>query len=119
MANMPSGPSHWIIKKREADKWKGLVAKAICAAGPSPVHLPVERAKLKLTRYSSVEPDWDGMVAGFKHVIDGLVRAGVITNDRVSNIGQPHYAWEYAKPKQGRIRVEVLIESPEQGEMNV
>lgn len=116
MTNPSGRPQHWAIKKKEADKWKGLVAQAIHAAGPSPIRLPVQTAKLKLTRFSSVQPDSDGLVSGFKHVVDGLVRAGVLTNDKYKNVGMPQYLWEYAKPKAGRIRVEVFVENPAQEE---
>lgn len=119
MTNMPSGPSHWIIKKKEADKWKGLVVQAVRAAGSPPILLPVETAKLRLTRCSTVRPDTDGLVSGFKHVIDGLVLAGVITNDRFQNIGFPEYLHEKAKQGQGKIRVEVFINEPTQGVLDV
>lgn len=68
---------------------------------------PLPRARLTLTRFSSVEPDSDGLVSSFKHVIDGLVECGVLVNDRFSNIGMPDYRWSKVKPKQGAIHVVV------------
>lgn len=109
MTNPSGRPTHWAIKAKEARKWKGLVADAVRAAGPSPVPLPLKRAKLKLTRFSSVSPDADGLVSGFKHVVDGLVVAGVLVNDKYENIGFPEFSWEPAKQKQGRIRIVLSV----------
>lgn len=80
------------------------VSKIIGAKKPA---TPLERARLVLTRFSSVAPDPDGLVSGFKHVIDGLVQCGVLSNDRYDNIGMPDYRWQKVPPKAGRIRVEV------------
>jgi hypothetical protein len=62
---------------------------------------------LTLTRGSSVQPDYDGLVSGFKHVIDGLVLAKVLINDDQETIGIPEYKWVKADPKEGFIRVTV------------
>lgn len=66
---------------------------------------PLKKAKLTLIRYSSVCPDSDGLVSGFKHIIDGLVIGRVLVNDKFENIGMPTYLWEKAAPRGGRIRV--------------
>lgn len=105
---------HWRGRHSEAKKWKRLVYSAAemfvitdkNAKGES-VRLPMSKANLTLTRCSSVEPDFDGLVISFKNVIDGLVEAGVIAGDKVSNIGQPKYEWIKAKPKMGKIKVRV------------
>ncbi len=68
---------------------------------------PLERAKLTLTRCSSREPDTDGLVSCFKHVVDGLVEAKVLADDRPSNIGIPDYRWEKCSNKLSRIKVQV------------
>lgn len=96
------GRSHWTVKAREAKKWKNLVA--VLASKPP---TPLTKAKLTLTRCSAVEPDFDGLVSSFKHVVDGLVDARVIVNDKQSVIGQPAYLWEKASPGKGKIKVRV------------
>lgn len=108
---------HWAVKAKEARKWKSAVLAAVMAAGKPPIRLPVEKARLRLTRFSSVSPDFDGCVSGFKACINGLVKAGVLMNDRMSNIGQPEYAHAFASPGKGYIRIEVFIDPPEQGEL--
>lgn len=99
------GRAHWAVKVKEAKKWKKLVWLMVRAAGAN--GLGLEQAKITLVRASSSEPDFDGLVSSFKHVIDGLVEAGVLKNDKPSVIGQPVYLWEKCAPRQGHIRVTV------------
>jgi hypothetical protein len=68
---------------------------------------PIKRAELQLTRFSSSEPDPDGLVSGFKYVVDGLVHLGILTNDKPQNIGFPYYAHEKCKRGQGKLHVVV------------
>lgn len=71
---------------------------------------PCHTARVKIVRFSSTEPDFDGLVSAGKPLLDGLVRAGVLEDDRTSVIGQPTYLWEQAAPKQGRVLVSVVGE---------
>ena len=96
--------NHWFIRKKEADKWKNLVALAL--AGQQPKRA-LAKASLVLTRCSSQPPDPDGLVSGFKHVIDGLVACGVLENDKYENIGFPVYLWEKVPNKQGKIKIKL------------
>lgn len=101
---------HWVMN-RETQKWKELAAHTARAKGLPP--RPLKRALLTLTRFSSSEPDGDGVVAGFKPIIDGLVVAGVLEDDKWSNTcGLAHYRWEKVKPKQGFLRVVVEEVAP-------
>lgn len=110
MTNPSGRKSHWAIKAQEAKKWKGLVFSSLPRLTGSNYKMfpPLPKARLVLTRYSSVSPDPDGLVSGFKHVIDGLVEAGVLVNDKFTNIGMPEYKWEKAPKGKGKIRVEVF-----------
>lgn len=107
----PSGAksTHWRVVKKERDFWKYHVAYA--ALGHRP-HAPLKKALLKLTRFSSVCPDPDNLVSGFKAVIDGLVTGRVLENDRWDNIGMPTYDWVKAPQKSGAIRIEVWDMQP-------
>lgn len=96
----------WKAKMAEARKWKLKVYEKIYELKAKPP-VPYEKVKLTLIRVSSIEPDYDGMVSGFKHIIDGLREAGVIANDKISNIGQPDYRHEKTGPKNGHIKVKV------------
>lgn len=104
MTNAKRRLAHWAQLQQEANKWKQTLMLYLVGKKPAS---PLERAKLTLIRGSSVEPDYDGLVSGFKHVIDGLVQAGILMNDKRENIGVPEYAWTYAKAKEGFIRVRV------------
>lgn len=96
--------AHWTKRHLHAKRWKRAVWLAVYLKLPN---APLKRAVLTLTRCSSRESDFDGCVSGFKHVIDGLVEAGVIENDRQENIGQPTYKQERAKPFHGSIKVKI------------
>lgn len=95
---------HWRKKHAHALKWKRAVWAKCWHLRPDE---PLVRAMLTLTRFSSREPDTDGLVSGFKHVVDGLVEAKVIADDRPSNIGIPNYRWEKVGNKSGKIKIEV------------
>lgn len=103
------GRKHWSVKVGEARRWKRAVFLAVRASAF--MGLPLNRAKVTLTRFSSAEPDFDGLVSSFKHVLDGLVESGVLRSDKQSVIGQPTYRWEKCPPKQGHIQV--IVESVE------
>lgn len=93
----------WPARAAEAKRWQDLVRRALLFCAKP--RRPLLKAKLTLTRYSSQCPDFDGLVSGFKHVIDGLRAAKVLANDKIDNIGQPAYRWVKAKPRQGKISV--------------
>ncbi len=97
------GRKHWAIKARETKDFHFLVADAVRDRKPT---LPLQKARLVLTRHSASEPDFDGLVSGFKHTIDGLVKAGVLINDKPTNIS-PTYRWQKAPSGKGFITVAV------------
>ncbi len=97
---------HWSSQYREAKKWKMSVKTAIVFHRLQPA-APFKKAKLTLIRCSSNCPDSDGLVSSFKHVVDGLVEAGVLVNDKFENIGMPDYQWEKCSPNKGKIRIVV------------
>lgn len=68
---------------------------------------PLEKAKLTLTRHSSRQPDFDGMVHSFKRIIDALVKCGILIDDNPDVIGSPTYKWAKAARGDGHIQVEV------------
>lgn len=98
---------HWRVRHKHSKRWRELIAWLSQSAIKSREGLPLERAKITLTRFSSIRPDYDGLVSGFKPIIDGLVDAGVIPNDTQDVIGKPDYRHEMTKPKQGKITIEV------------
>lgn len=97
---------HWGKLAREARMWKSQVlayVKFNRLAPPS----PLKSARLTLTRYSSSQPDEDGLEGSFKNVIDGLKEAQVIFDDAPKYIGKANCRWEKASPGKGKIRIQV------------
>jgi hypothetical protein len=112
--NAKRGFGHWAQYYRESVKWKKEIIPYLVSKKPPS---PLQKARLTLTRWSSVRPDHDGLVSSFKHVIDGLVDAGVLVNDKFENIGQPDYRWEKAPQGKGFITVVVQqVNSTQEGE---
>ena len=95
---------HWRKKQAEAKKWH-LIMYYHCLRKTPPS--PLLRARLVLTRHTSAQSDYDGLVSSWKYVIDGLVAAKILINDTPKVIGIPTYRWEKAPPKKGFITVEV------------
>lgn len=108
----------WQEHNRLAKLWKKKTTDAILEnLKVSQLALtPLTKAKLTMTRCSSFEPDYDGLVISFKHVLDALVMNKIIVNDKPSIIGAPVYTWEVAPPTRGKVRV--LVESVDE-ESNV
>ena len=98
--------NHWSDRAKEAKQWQTAVMAMVGSQRPPS---PLSLARLVLTRFSSVPPDPDGLVSGFKHIIDGLVHARVLKDDKWTNIGMPEYRWEKAPAKKGKVRVEVWL----------
>lgn len=94
----------WQTQHAHAKKWYLWVATVAVHFVPE---IPFKKAKLTLTRCSSKETDFDGLVSSFKAIIDSLVKLRIIEDDKMSNIGQPEYHWESAPQRKGKIRVKV------------
>jgi len=92
---------HWRTRAKEKKEIEALVA---VYARPRPKS-PLKRAQLFFTRFSSAEPDFTNLVASFKGIEDGLVKAGIIEDDCPAVVGHPSYDWEKARPKHGKVRV--------------
>lgn len=108
MTNYLAG-KQWFSKHKEAVIWRRLISEQIILLKIN--DLKLDKAHLTLTRHSSKAPDSDGLVSGFKPVIDALVRFGVIIDDNYKVIGMPTYLWEYRPRKQGGM-ITVRVEKP-------
>lgn len=100
MANSSGRSSHWRALHQEAKKWQQTVVFKVGIFKPA---IPLKRARLTLIRFSSMEPDYDGLVRGFKSIIDGFILAKVLENDRLSNTGAWNCHWERCPKDQGKI----------------
>lgn len=108
LGGVPDSPNRgsknsWQARHAHVKKWKNWVG--VRCLGHKPPS-PLERSILTLTRHSSVEPDPDNLAASFKPVIDGLREAGIIVNDRSSNVSI-FFRWSYCAPGEKKITVRV------------
>ena len=100
------GRAHWAVKVKYNKTWESKIFAAAFAKGLPLV--PLKKAIVLLTRVSSMEPDFDGLVSGMKVVLDSLIKCGVLEDDNPRVIGHPTYAWEKCKKGEGKIRIEVV-----------
>lgn len=104
--NTADGPSRWTRYRLKKD-WETRVKHAVLQSVGGWPHEPMARARVTITRASTREPDFDGLVQGGKFLLDGLVKANVLVDDRPSVIGQPSYLWEKAPRGMGAVKVRV------------
>lgn len=108
--NAHRSAGHWARKKHD-DQWK----EATRIISSKPADGPLSSFSLFLTRYSSNEPDYDGLVSSFKSIVDGLKEAGVIADDKLSNTGPWRCEWIKVPSTEGKIRV-VIVSNKLHGE---
>ena len=91
--------------------WENTIYDAVMVKRHPMPPKPLTHAKVTLTRRSARQPDYDGLVSGFKFIIDALVRNAILIDDNPSVIGTPEYKWEKAPPDGGsmKIRVEEIL----------
>ena len=109
MTNRTAG-KQWFSRHKERVKWQRLVEEQCVLTEIT--NLKLNSAVLTLIRHSSKAPDSDGLVSGFKPVIDSLVKCGVLVDDNYKIIGMPNYKWEYRPKKLGgmiTVRIEASI----------
>ena len=94
---------HWSTVMNEKKMWHRLVARACFTLYWD---APMEKAKILFIRRSTREPDYDGLTGSFKFVLDGLVKAGVLIDDKPSVVDVT-YKWEKSKRVDQGIFVQV------------
>ncbi|MCR9093442.1 MAG: hypothetical protein NXI30_04440 [bacterium] len=100
---------HWSTRGKKRKLWKRLVWAQVVGKKPP---APLSRARVTITRCSSVEPDPANLGEGAKFVLDGLVECGVLADDNRETIGMPELLWEPAPAKKGHVRVVVIEATP-------
>src|SRR5262245_14819798 len=101
--NTPATRRHWAAQAREARLWKLMVVAAVGRRRP---RQPLDRAHIRLTRHSAVEPDLENNAYAMKPLVDGLVRAGVLKDDG-PGYATREYLWERAPRGRGFLTIEV------------
>lgn len=103
MANV-WGRTHFHVRQKENARWYEFIH--FLSVGKRPIK-PLTKCKLTLVRVSSSEPDYDGLVLSFKQIVDGLVKSGIIIDDKLSVTGKWNCDWEKGKPKHGLVKIHV------------
>lgn len=94
---------HWTARAAKDKHIKKLTWQLVMENGKP--RNPLPRAKVTLIRYSSSEPDYEGLVSSFKPILDSLTESKVIKDDNCDVIGIPTYLWGKTKPGAGYIKV--------------
>ncbi len=100
--------AHWAQVHREDRVWKQAVHWRFATRAPS---APLSHAGVTCIRVSMQEPDYDNLVHSFKPLLDGLVAARVLEDDKPRNFvgGHPDYHWRKA-PRRAMQHVVVRVE---------
>lgn len=105
--NYANARMHWRVKHVSVTLWSEFIESLLRVM---PLGWEIKRPKLTLTLYGMKEPDFDNLVSRWKPILDGLVRAKIIQDDRLSVIGSPTFRWVKAQ-KQIDQRVHIVVES--------
>lgn len=97
---------HLMAKWRLNRKWREAVECAVAGRIPK---VPLDKARITIIRHSSVEGDGDNYSGGYKGIVDSLRYLKILSNDRVSNIGNVKTLWNKEKP--GKVFITIRIES--------
>ena len=101
-----NGHKHWAVAGKLRKEWrKASMLKAIHAGQWSRPKL--KSVRITATRFSTTEPDRDNLSRSFKSVIDGLVDAGVIQDDKPSIVKELITKWEKVGKGEGKIKIVV------------
>lgn len=106
MAN--GGHGSWGQDHKRKKKWKTLVARELVGLAPPK---PFSWIYVEFIRHSSVEPDYDGLVHGFKALRDALVKFGFVKDDKNRNM-EAVYRWEKAEAKKGFVEIVISAVTP-------
>lgn len=101
---MNGSHGHWKVAYKRRKMWRSASYGAAVGKRPK---TPLERCRIICTRFSSIESDYDNLVASFKPIIDGLIDAKIIVNDSSEFVKERSYLWVKAKPKGGKVKVQV------------
>lgn len=103
--NTADNRNRW-VRQREKKRIYDMVAALTLGHRP---RKPLAKALVMLTRCTAAGkcPDFDNLVQGGKHIVDGLVKCGVLADDNQDVIGQPEYRWVRGEPNRACVVVEV------------
>lgn len=108
IAGLPAMANHaassWQARAKATKKWKTKVARELVGLAPNK---PWNWLRCEFIRHSSVEPDYDGLVHGFKPLRDALVKYGFVKDDAPKYF-EAVYKWEKAPMRKGFVEIVFL-----------
>jgi len=105
--NYANARMHWRVKHTSVTLWADFVIHSLANI---PFDWQIIKPRLTLTLHGINEPDFDNLVSRWKPILDGLVRAKIIEDDRISVIGSPTFHWKKVNKLLDQ-RVHIVVES--------
>lgn len=99
--------SHWTVRQRVNKQWDRLIYCMVSEKNAVPLR-PLEKAHIRVIRHSHRMLDFDGLVGSLKPVIDSLVSARVILDDRWSVLGKWDVDQVFRQKKEGNL-LEIFV----------
>lgn len=90
--------SHWTVKHRENQEWDTYIA--MLTARRKPI-APLQKARVDFVWEYYRPMDFDGFVGALKPVVDALVSAGIIEDDKWDCIGSWTIDYKFRPKKEG------------------
>jgi hypothetical protein len=106
---MPPSPNarlHYMARARSAKHWRQIASLYYVTLGERIPPLQRVRLSLVFTRRTLGRADWDNDLARAKPLVDGLVDAGVIPDDRRANV-----EWGTVREAKGAPGVVLVVEA--------
>lgn len=104
-----AGKGNRWAQQKHSKLWHGLVRAAVLEQQFRPED-PLALARVKCVRHSSgQEPDPDNLAASFKAAIDGLVRCGVLEDDKPENFEGRRPTYGYVKSTRAEQGVSIKV----------
>lgn len=103
--------SHWTARSRINRQWDKLILGMVKSQNKVPL-IPLPKAQIHVIRHSHRMLDYDGLVGSLKPVIDSLVSAGVILDDRWSCVGKWNVDQVFRPKKDGNLLEIIVSEVP-------
>ena len=97
--------THYHAANKEMKEWRNLIR--IVSASKLPPE-PFSKANLTIIRHYYRTLDFDGLVGSMKPVVDGLIHAGIITDDSWKVLGQWNVTQQFRPKKDGPL-LEIII----------
>lgn len=104
----------WKAKIGKRKTWAKIIG--FCVPKAKRPQIPLEHARVMITRFSSAPPDFDNLGHAAKWVLDELQSVGVLSNDNAKCIGSPTLKWEKVRPKNGHTLV--IVEQCEASDLD-